>query len=68
LQVVQCQGGKALPPHQQSAKNVPIKADKQPSAVSRNDLGKVWILAPEKHHYTLQLGISSSLKAAQKFT
>ncbi|WP_198552602.1 lytic transglycosylase domain-containing protein [Psychromonas sp. MB-3u-54] len=68
LQVVQCLGGKALPTHQQSAKNVPIKPDKQPSAVSRNDLGKTWILAQDKHHYTLQLAVFSSLKAAQKFT
>jgi len=73
LQVAQCLGGKASDivasrTNQQSPKNVPIAPDKQPSAASRDDVGKVWILAQNNNHYTLQLAVFSSLKAAQQFT
>ncbi|HEY5716274.1 MAG TPA: lytic transglycosylase domain-containing protein [Psychromonas sp.] len=73
LQVAQCLGGEApdivdSQANKESPQNIPIEPDKQPSAISRNDVGKVWILAQDKHHYTLQLAVFSSLEAAQQFT
>lgn len=82
LQVAQCLGGDVSDilaslssklsnkqsSNKQLPKNIPIEPDKQPSVISRHDLGKVWILAQDKNHYTLQLAVFSSLKAAQQFT
>ncbi|MFT6925312.1 MAG: hypothetical protein ACJAZP_000892 [Psychromonas sp.] len=70
LQVAQCLGGEVIasPVNKQSTKNTPIKSDKQPLVIPRNEVGKAWLLAQNKQHYTLQLAVFSSLKAAQQFT
>jgi hypothetical protein len=73
LQVTECLGGDvsdiiAAPIGQQPLQNVPIELTKLPSAVSRKDVGKAWVLAQNNNHYTLQLAVFSSLQAAQQFT
>jgi len=73
LQVAKCLGGKAsdiLTPRstKQSPKNIPVEPDNKPSAIAKNDVGKVWILAQDPSHYTLQLAVFGSLKAAQQFS
>ncbi len=74
LQVAQCLDGDASaivasPTKKPTPKKVRSESDKRPSAVSisSND-GKVWSLAQNKKHYTLQLAAFSSYKAAKTFT
>ena len=83
LQVAECLGGEAssivtAPVNKQPPKKVPSepikpapkktqsKPVKQPT-VSKNSTGKTWILAQNKNHYTLQLAVFNSYKAAQIF-
>ncbi|WP_372882925.1 SPOR domain-containing protein [Psychromonas sp.] len=72
FQVATCLGAEAAdivasPANKQLQKNVSVQSAKQPSPTTNNASDKAWVLAQDKNHYTLQLAVFSSLKAAQQF-
>ena len=73
LKVAQCLGGDTTSMAAVSAKRplpkkVSNRKTEQPSAISPNSVGKSWILAQNKTHYTLQLAVFSAFETARKFT
>lgn len=72
MQVAECLGGDPNSIAARSPKQAPPKKpidkkiNKQPS-MAKKSVGKAWVFAQDKHHYTLQLAVFSSLKAADKF-
>jgi septal ring-binding cell division protein DamX len=72
LQVAECLGAETpstiIPQvKKQPPKKAPSPPIKQQTLVSKQRVGKSWVLAQKKNHYTLQLAVFNSYKAAQKF-
>ena len=72
LQVAQCLGAdatviKATSAKQPAAKKIRSDTTRPQSKVADNKSGKAWVLAQNRQHYTLQLAVFGSYKAAQKF-
>ena len=67
LQVAECLGGEAISLKQSSEVKQQSKPPPRRTVVSNRQVGKEWVMAQDKTHFTLQMAVFSSLKSAKKF-